>query len=740
MPRWLAWTLGALFTLALVLHAHGPLFAASEPGAGFSAADMRALLSVRDCLDHGSLRADPKVYFEASEAGQHPLGALSLAISTRLWSDGGAFGAASPRPLRAENLILLLIAAAGAGVFLRRLALPWLGDDHARAAAWVAAALCLVHPLAFAAVGSLAARGDLLALGFGTWACVEFLRGRQLRKSRAAIRAGVLALCAGLSSDLAWALPFALALAEFVSGRRYRTWIARARTASVTLLAYGLCVAIEPLLRSLLGWARAGASIDRPLTESLALAVEKLGVLALPVNPSSASFAAYLLAAAALVVALEPAFSAARSAPRLWSLILAIGALAVLAACFWGSGVRVQPGDFTRAEVLAAGLLIVSASLALASTALSGLRRSLMPAIVATSWAAIAHVHASAWMTAQTSVDHARHDVARAQDQAPPPAAVLLLDVPELVHGFSPLDRSQSQAFLAAPEFQVRNAAELELARAKPTPFLAVATRAAFVQFSRSEQFAQLRPAGIAVAIDAASPSERIVIRLPAPEPTTSPMRWFSEGANIALDWEALSVQWVSARVQREQDLSLPPFLSWTAKGIDGHFKSGEIQGVWVDYAGEPLASFDVAASAEWLCAGRILQATPVNGWSNLSGADAQNQLPGFDPKSAPQPVGDDWRIANCASPIVDAAEITLGRRGTSGTWRLKFCNLETLEQVGFELAPDSSTAGGARIAQGAGRLASQWTARGQAFAWCVEYAARGVVLVRDEGIVKPHS
>ncbi|MEO6708962.1 MAG: hypothetical protein ABIP42_05245, partial [Planctomycetota bacterium] len=615
-------------------------------------------------------------------------------------------------------------------------------DDHARAAAWVAAALVLVHPLSFAAVGSLAARGELLALGFGTWACAEFLRGRQLRKSRAAIRAGVLALCAGLSSDLAWALPVVLALAEFVSGRRYRSWIARARTASVTLLAYGLCVALEPLLRSLLGWARAGASIDRPVTESLALALEKLGVLALPVNPSSASFAAYLLAAAALVVALEPAFSAARSAPRLWSLILAIGALAVLAACFWGSGVRVQPGDFTRAEVLAAGLLIVSAGLALASTALSGLRRSLMPAIVATSWAAIAHAHASAWITAQAKVDGARHDVTRAQEQHPPPAAVLLLDVPELVHGFSPLDRSQSQAFLAAPEFQARDAAQLELARAKPmqAPFLAVATRAALVQFSRSEQFAQMRPAGIAVAIDAASPPERIVIRLPAPQPTTGPVRWFSEGANTALDWEALSVQWVSARVQREQDLSLPPFLSWSGKGVDGHFKSGEIQGVWVDYAGEPLASFDVASSAEWLCAGRILQASPVNGWSNLSGADAQNQLPGFDPKSAPEPQVDDWRIASCASPIVDAAEITLARRGTSGTWKLTFCNLETLEQVGFELVPDSSTGAGARIAQGAGRLASRWSARGQAFAWCVEYAARGVVLVRDEGIVKPHS
>ncbi len=740
MPRWLAWTLGALFAFALVLHAHGPLFKNSSPGAGFSGSDMRALISVGDCLEHGRPRLAPEPYFKASESGQHPIGALSLAISSALWSHGGAFGAASPTPMRAENLILLLIAAAGAGVFLRRLVLPWLGDEHARAAAWVAAVLCLVHPLAYAALVSVAARGDLLALAAGTWSCAEFLRGRQIKHPRAAIRAGVLALLAGLSSDLAWAIPFVLALAEFVSGRRYRPWIARMRTTFVTLCSYGLCVALEPLLRSLLGFSVASSAIDRAPMETVALALEKLGVLALPVNPASASFAAYLLAAAVFVVALEPAFSAARSAPRLWSLILGIGAALVLVASFCGSGVRVQPGNFTRAEVLAPGLFMVCAGLALASTALSGLRRALMPAILATGWAAIAHAHASAWRASIETLDHARQDVSSALKQDPTPAALLLLDIPDLVCGIAPLDAACNQAFLAAPEFLARDGAGLAQVRAKGmrAPFIAAPTRNALVQFSRSVRFAQLRAGGIAIAIDTPEHGERLVLRLPATTPTTGQRRWFNEGTSSTLDWEALSVRCVTARGPRDTDFSRVPSLGWQADGVDGHFRDGAIAGVWIDHAGEPRAHIDVASSVEWLCAGRVHQAWPVEGWSNLSEADAQDDLPKFDPTPIPKSGADDWRFDSLTSPLVDAAQTTLARRGASGTWTLTFCDLSTLEQVSFDLVPESAGASRARVARTAGRVAAEWSARGQAFAWCVEYAASGVVLVRDEGVVQP--
>ncbi|HUR28507.1 MAG TPA: hypothetical protein VM509_09995, partial [Planctomycetota bacterium] len=609
MSRWLAWTLGALFALALVLHAHGPLLrVADQPGKGFSESDLRALLSVEPCLEDGTPALDPAPYLEARAAGQHPLGAVSLTISSALWSDGGALGAASPTPWRIENLLLLIVAAAGAGVFLRRLALPWLGDEHARAAAWVATVLCLVHPLACAALVSVAARGDLLALAAGTWACVEFLRGRQLRKTRAALRAGALALVAGFSSDLAWALPFVLGLAEFLSARRHRPWLARARTTAITFCAYGLCVATLPLLRGLLGLASAPVQASRSATETAALALEKLGVLALPVNPASASFAAYLLAAAVLLVALEPAFSAARSAPRSWSLILAVGSALVFAASFFGAGVRVQPGDFTRAEVLAPGLFAVSGALALASTALSGLRRALVPAILATGWAAIAHEHASAWSDSITRFDAVRADVAEALAQDPRPAAVLLFDVPELVRGFAPLDRSRSQNFLAAPACTALDLAELRAAReqALPPVFVAAPTRSAFVQFARTERFAALRAGGIAVVREDAVRGKS-VRRLPLPAPTTGSRRWFVDNSATTLDWDALTVRSVSARGPRATDQGDAPLLGWNASDL----AEGQTQGIWIDHAGEPRAYFAVADSVEWLCAGRILLAWP---------------------------------------------------------------------------------------------------------------------------------
>jgi len=536
-------------------------------------------------------------------------------------------------------------------------------------------------------------------------------------------------------------LPAVLALAEFASGRRYRSLVARARTSSITLAAYGACVGIEPLLRAALGFARATPAPGRSATEAAALALEKLGVLALPVNPASASFAAYLLAAAVLVVALEPAFSAARSAPRLWSLILAAGATLVLAASFRGGGVRVQPGDFTHAEVLAPGLFTVCAALALASTALGGLRRALVPAILATGLAAIAHEHASAWSASVAAFDGARRDVATALAQEPRPAAVILLDVPELVRGFAPLDRTRSQAFLAAPEFAARDAAELEAARARaqPAPFVAAATRGALVQFSRTLRFAELRAAGLAVARDVEHGARREVLRLPEPAPTTGTRRWYADNSSTAIDWEALTLRSVSARGPRDTELEKVPVLGWNASGV----KEGRTPGIWIELAGEPQARFDVAGSVEWLCAGRVQLAWPEGGWANLSGADAQDELPKFEPPARPTADGDDWRLPELDAPLAAAAEATLGRRGESGTTSLSSCNLETLEQLRFELLTELPRDAGSvadLVARGAGRAASAWTARGEPFAWSIEYAAHGVVLVRDDGLVKPEA
>ncbi len=740
MPRWFAWTLGALFVLALLLHAHGPLARAAGPGTGYSESDLRTLLAVGDCLDHNNLRLEPGPYFEAGNVGLEPLAALSLAISSAMWSQAGAFGAASPLPMRIENLLLFTLAAIGAGVFLRRLVSPWLGDEHARAAAWVAAVLCMVHPLAYTGLVSFAARGDLIALCLCTWSGAQFLRSRQARSPRAAIRAGLGTLLAGFASPLAFAIPFALAASEFIAGRRYRMFAARSRSTLVTFAAYGACAAAGPVLRAVLGFEVAGPQSSRPAIETAALALEKLGVLALPVNPASLTFAAYLLAAALLVVALEPAFSAARSAPRLWSLILAVAAVAILSASFVERNVRVQPGDFTRAEILLPGMFLVSAGLALASTALTGTRRALMPAILASGWAAIAHVHAGAFEQAVDRFDGARRDVASALSEDPPPAAILLLDLPLLVQGVAPLDRSRSQTFLADPRLIARDALGIERERARlPRPQLVAApTQKAFAQFSRSERFAQWRSQRIVLAQGAAPAGRRTSVSLPAPAPSTSSRRWFREGASSPLDWEALTTRCVTARGATNTDYSQVPRLGWSAARADGHVTKAEVEGVWIDNLGEPQAYFDVAESVAWLCSGRVTLAWPVGGWSNLLDSDAQDELSTFVPAAAPLHSGDDWRVPEPASALVAAAASTLERRGLAAEWTLLLCDLETLEQQVFELELEPFSTPPQRVARGAGRVASEWSARGHASAWSIEYSAAGVVLVRSEGAVKP--
>lgn len=737
MPRWLAWTLGALFVLALGLHAHQPLLGEGG-GIGFSQSDLRALLGVSDCLDQGRLRAQAGCYFDAQQSGARPLAALSLATSTALWSDGGSLGGARALPLRVENLLMLLLAAIGAGLFLRRLALPWLGDEHARAAAWVSIVFCLLHPLAFAGIVSIAARGDLIALALGTWAGAVFLRGRQTRDARAPFKAGGLVLAAGFASGLAGALPIVLAAAEFLAGRRFRSWSARSRSSLTMLAVFAACAGAEPLLRRALGAPLASSAATHSGLEELALALERLGVLALPINSESLSFAAYLLAAALLVAALEPAFSAARSAPRLWSLILALGAAAMLAASFVGLGVRVSPGDFTQAESLLPGVFVASAGAALASTSLGGLRRSLMPAILATGWAMLANGHAASWAASIERFALVRSEIEQAMRSDERPQAVCLLDVPVSIEGFAALQPGMAHDYLSAPEVLAENAGELEQLRklAQPRVKVRTATRGAWTQFVRTTRFSQWREAGLVLVLDVEG--ARVHLRLPKASPSTGSRRWFRDGVSTVLDWESLSLRVVSAQGARETDIARAPFLSWSASGIDGHFTSGEIRGVWIDEGGEPRAYFDVGDSVEWLCSGRVQLASPVQGWSNLSEADARDESQAFDPPPLPQARSRDWRVPVLASSLADAAQTTLARSGESGVWSLSLCNLETLEQARFELEHSPADDPQAWRARGAGRVAAAWAARGHELAWSLAYSARGVVLVRAEGSVLP--
>src|SRR5262249_21348013 len=142
----------------------------------------------------------------------------------------------------------------------------------------------------------------------------------------------------------------------------------RLRTSATTLVVFGACVAAEsitgPVFRAppLLGRTFAevssafGSRGASGVAQSLA---DGLGAIALPVTKTaglaSASAAGgpswqYVLCAALLLAALQPALVAARSAPRLWLWLSIVGGSGILLASWLGS--------FPAALVACAGLAV----------------------------------------------------------------------------------------------------------------------------------------------------------------------------------------------------------------------------------------------------------------------------------------------------------------------------------------------------------------------------------------------
>lgn len=726
MSRGLALLLGALFVFALLVHAHQPVFAEiAAPGRGLTFTEWRALSAAANTLDDGRPGLAMEPYLRARDAGLEPLSAASLGLSLCLFSDGVG---GDPRrvhawALRVENLLIFAAVAAGVGVLLRRWASSWVGDEHARAAAWTGAVLCMVHPLAFAAGASIDARGDLIALALACFAAARYLGARQRRQARGIGLAVLLFVAAAFASRLCLGFALLFGLAEFLAVRRHRSFATRLRSSLSAWVGFSALAWTPSLLRALFaGGASASVETDVRFSEQAAIALEKLGVLALPIDTASLSFAAYLVVAALLVIALEPALSAARLAPRSWSWIVGVGAVVVLLASAFGAPLRVRPDDFTHARVLLPGVAAVCAGLALSSTALTGLRRSLVPAILATAFAAMTHEHAASWSRALHGFEGLRAEIDASHASSPRPAAVIVMDRPASIEGFSLLDRDEGLAGLS-PDASL---------------WVAVASRDAFAQFTRTRKFAELRAGGVRVVMDATGgvAGERWTLDLPRPAPSGEQRRWFREGASSALDWDSLTLRSVHARGPRGTDVARDPFLGFDAAGIDGRFRGGELRGVWIDSGGEPRACFDVGSSLAWLCSQRVRLAWPVAGWSDLSDADASDDLPRFDVEPSIRVDGQDWRFAMPASVLMDAGEATLARRGERGRLRLTLLDLETLEQV--EFTPLSPDGGPTRVAEQAGRIAARWTARGRQVAWCLEYLASGVAIVRAEGLTLP--
>lgn len=736
--------------VVLLSFAYQPILLGDDSGAapGFVADDFAALAELSGELGTtrtAGLAARLSALRGVDRVGGHTLTALSLAWSSTLHSDGGAWTNAHAVNLRLENLAAALLAAVGLAFFVRRLLLPWTGREQARAAAIAAACTLALHPLLVGAVATVAGRGDLLALAFGSLSGALFLRGRQEQSYPWCAGAGALAVLAGMSSDLALALPIALFGAELFSARRYRPLHVRLRTAATTAGVFFACVAVDWLLGAIeRGYVSLPPSLAAlptmhgadGLVRRLATGVEKLGALVLPVNAATVGALGFALAGAMVLLALQPAFVAARSAPRLWGAFLACWAAAVVISLLHFTELRVYGGDLTFARILCGGAAAMSVGFALSATAVSGLRRVLIPLVLASGSAILAQGSARGWAAAAREVASLRTTLDSARELYGRDASVLVLDPPDIVLGVRALVPDLSA--LIDPAFTAPDRRELAAQRASgaAVPALRGLSQAAFCMLARDASFTNMRSAGVIAllppgALDGnaseSTKTQREAARLPPPKPTTGTRKWYSEGAAAPVDLEALTARCVWARVAPDTDRSQLPVLGWKAKAAIA--PEGTQTGAWIDGAGEPTAVFDVSSSLAWLFGERIRLLYPVEHWSKILESEVLDESPRVKATVASRVDGDDWLFEQPGDVPIEAATPW---PSASGTWRLALLGLARCEYAEIEVERHGT---GDLRAPRAESTVREWLARGgEAIAWSLEYRVQGVTIARLDG------
>ncbi len=639
MPSWLQRLGTALVVLLLLGYAHAPALTA-----GLSGGEFRTLLEVEQVLHPGvdtGLGERAAALFEVHGFALRPLAAASLLIS-RLVTPGPV-GAGAMVLLRLENLLWLLVGALCFGSFVKRLLWSWVGSDQAAAAGRAAVLLIALQPLHGTAVASVVARGDLMALALGGAGCVLLLKGRRERMVWLTVLAALLAILAGAASRIALALPALTAVAEYTSARRYRARPVRLRTAGTTFLISLACVSIVPLLGELLGfrgYVESSAAGGSPLM----IGLERLGVLVLPINATVSGTLGYALAGAVVLATLQPAFIAARSAPRLWGWMLVGWSVMVLLVELLSSTVRVHPGDVTRAATLLPASVTASVGLAVAATALSGLRRWLLPLAAAAAWAFLAHQNAGAWNQSARVVETFRSELYQAREAWQGwDARLLAIDPPRRVMGVEAVQ--SALPWMLDPLFAADPAEYDRLAFEEPPRVRAISSLG-LAALAREVEFELLRSDPLVVVYpDPQGGSGRSSLRLEPVEAFSQRRSFFGE-ARKDLDVASAGARMVSARVSGSANTDVPPRLGWLAQGDDEGAAptEHELTGTWLEQDDGVYAVFDLCASREWVLSQRIKMIYSARGWSRVEEGALLDALPAAEVEG-PRVEGAAWRF-----------------------------------------------------------------------------------------------
>ena len=710
------WTLLLLGLVALV---YAPLRSAMPVGDA-----PRVLATVASSSGGDGMRE----LFGLARDGVGPLGAASLALSDRMWRGDGTWEGGALAMLRAENLVLHLLAALGLGFFVRRLLEPWTSRDHAYAAGLAATFLFALHPFAPSAVVSPASRGDLLAAALVLLASAAFLRGRQRREPRLVTLSALAVLVAGLASELAWLVAPLLALAELVSARRSRAPGARQRTALTTLLVFGALSGSGMLLALVLGLdpvpprLRAGLAMFDSwggAWDGFALGLERFGLLLFPINARGTGLFDFVALGLLLLLVLHPALGAARAAPRLWSTVLLGWFAGMLLAQVSVADLRVHPNDWTHARQLLAGAAVMSAGLAIAATAVSGRRRVVVPVLVVLGLGLLARADSDCQNRAGRPARRLQSDLVEALQRFSSARHLFVVDPPGLVRAH----------LSVAPDlgWLVHESLVGEAAPPGGTRLRGLGADALRDLLLLPESDA-LREQGWVVDLPFAALGldrplgERTALLLAPSSGELGLRAWQNTGESPLLELDASAAKSLLASPPPGRPLVLPPLMRWRASG-DPALPAG-LEGTWIAGKAGPVAVFDLGRSLAWSFAGTVERIWLEGGVADPAEARLEPALPVLLGAEEPRVRGDDWVFeldAEAPTPF-----------GLDQTFVLSLLDLASLRRVQI---PAYLTADGELVAEDVEPLVRRMRrADGGALSWSLEHRAAGRAIARVGG------
>ena len=677
-----------LLVLALALYVYAPLLPA-----GFFGSEFQVLEAIAQ-MD-GSV-AD---LYAVPEIDGRPLAALSLSLSESLWAQDGEgrilWSESGAALLRLENLLLLLVTAFGLRSVLRNALTPFLGAEQARSAGVTAGLFLFLHPLGVATVARVAERGELIASAAGALAIGSYLRARQERAPRIMVSAVCLALFAAFAGRIAYLLPPLAALVEFLSARRYRLVSARLRTTLVTLVCgYGV-VALEWILRHRFAPDTLGPPFAQwPELSGLAMALEKLGVLLLPVNTYGIGMVGYALAVIALLLVLHPGFVAARSAPRLWGRILLGWAVALLLVEGFSLSRRVEPGSLAGAQVLFPATMVMAVGSGIAATAIHGMRRTLIPALACLAFALLGRGHARPLEKAADHITDLRRQLVEVASEAGWRGSYFVLDPLRDVAGVraidGPLQHLLDPIFLF--EVEPRPARKL---------WVGGGSAAALALFSDQPEFRELcrdrfTVLGAEEVLEAPMPESRggqgagasaedappQLLVLPSFDVPARPVTLRGEAGAPLDPFAALAYRHVRLQFRSgaEVPLDVRPVFRW--RGDSGWTSPEEVRGLWMPVGDQPTAIFDLSRHLPWLLSGSIESAWLPDRVAQRQVLELRRGPERLPPVVVPRRVQSDWVF-----DVSSALELDLVS-GHEPQWFLELLDLDLLRHAEYALGP----------------------------------------------------